>query len=249
MDAQTTPCPGCEHPSNVIASCPQQNLENPKVVIVLQAPGSGALCSRHLCRYNHALKPDDHTARLLDWTLENLGVSDSDLLMVNALRCATRAHCFHYTGQGEDHNRKPEEYERCSWAMRANINPSQPKAILLAGTEAWKSFCAAFSNDPGIQAVEALGWEQTALFQNSSVTRLAHPGLKGLAARSQRPKPDGASDTRAVFLDDVAAGIGRMWDGHAIPQTLTAWQALPDSRRDKHPHSSCGCHRHIGSDQ
>lgn len=216
---------------------------------MLQAPGSGALCSRHLCRYNHALKPDDHTARLLDWTLENLGVSDSDLLMVNALRCATRAHCFHYTGQGEDHNRKPEEYERCSWAMRANINPSQPKAILLAGTEAWKSFCAAFSNDPGIQAVEALGWEQTALFQNSSVTRLAHPGLKGLAARSQRPKPDGASDTRAVFLDDVAAGIGRMWDGHAIPQTLTAWQALPDSRRDKHPHSSCGCHRHIGSDQ
>jgi hypothetical protein len=117
LDPFHSPCPGCQYPTQVIPPCPNCNHTSPKVVLVVQAPGSGALCSQHVCRYNWRLKSDDVTALTVDWVFHSLGVHDTDLLTVNALRCANQEICYHALGVAENTRRGVEEYRRCAWAL------------------------------------------------------------------------------------------------------------------------------------
>ncbi len=251
MNPFTSPCSECQHSGKVIPPCPNSNSTSPKIVMVAQAPGSGALCSRHICRYNWHLKPNDVTARRIDWVFHCLGVQDSDLLIVNALRCANQCVCYHECEKAENTKRTRIEYERCSWALREVIAPQYPKVILLMGQAAKQAFCDAFKDHPDIQVMGNLDWETTVAFGESTVTLLSHPGQLGLNARwdrhIRRDRGDDKCKKSLVFLRDVEVALKQRFSQFVLNSPVPSLQEFNKSHSADSIYPECSCHKHPGN--
>lgn len=243
MDPFATPCTDCKYPHLVTPPCPYGNRVSPKVVLVFQAPGSGALCSRHVCRYNWHLKANDLTALTMDWVFSSLGIADEDVMLVNALRCANQDGCFHRYRTAENTVRSGTEYARCSWALRSVLSGSSRKVVLLLGAQAHGVFCRAFRNHPGIQTIKSLGWESSARMDALHVGLLSHPGQLGLNQRRRRAGPD-CTNVLETFRDDVEHTVTAVFPAFTLRRDAVSRAEFRSS--PVHPHPSCSCRDHPG---